>query len=242
MNDPEKAGLLFLNAKAPPRTSPKQFFTRALARKLGAELIGTYFLTTVVAVSDHAEFPAASGFALAGLVYALGHISGAHLNPAVTAAVSGVNKMDGMTALAYVAAQVSGAFVAGVQQRLELEDVGLDLSFPSIMPNASLASAFVSELTMTMALALVVLNVVATKSQENNMFFGTAIGLTFAAASNAASLVSDGCLNPAIGIALPAVAGEFSDIWLYVLAPVLGGFLAALVFTLTVDPAQVKQK
>lgn len=242
MDDPEKAGLLFVNTETEKRAAPKQFLTRALSRKLGAELVGTYLLTTVVAVSDHAGFPAAPGFVLAGLVYALGHISGAHLNPAVTAAVSGANKIDGMTALAYVGAQVSGAFVAAGQQRLVLEDVGRNLSFPSIAPNASLASAFISELTMTMALALVVLNVATTKSQENNMFFGTAIGLTLAAASNAASVASDGCLNPAIGIALPAIAGEFSDIWLYILAPILGGFLAAIVFAFTIDPDKEKQK
>lgn len=242
MDDPEKASLLFLNTQKPKQAAPTHFLSRNLLRKLGAELVGTYLLTTVVAVSDHAQFPAASGFVLAGLVYAFGHISGAHFNPAVTGAISVINKMDMMTATAYIVAQVSGAFVAAGQQRLILEDVEHSLSFPEVNAKASIASAFISELTMTMALALVVLNVAATKSQENNMFFGTAIGLTLAAVSNAASFASEGCLNPAIGIALPAVAGEFADIWVYILAPMLGGFLAAIVFTLTIDPEKEKEK
>lgn len=242
MTDPEKQSLMFFSTEGSEEEegqAPASKFNRPYARKLAVELIGTYVLTLTVAMSGTVVGP---GFVLAGLVYAFGHISGGHFNPAITIGLSGANKMDGFTALSYAVAQTLGAFLAGAQHNAVAGEIGMELSYPSITDGVTAGSALLTELSMTMVLVIVFLNVTSTKAQEKNQFFGTAIGFALAAASQTAAPVSDGCLNPAIGIALPAVAGHFDDIWLYVLGPCLGGCLAAIVFALTVDPVVEKAK
>ena len=247
MTDIEKTNLLFFASEADEdnkkKFAPEKFLSLELARKLTVELVGTYALALVAAASASIS---AIGFALAALVYAFGHISGGHFNPAVTMAVYVRGKCDMKTALTYAAAQIAGAFIGGAQHNYALTDQGLtfadEAGFPQLGDNVSTGAAFLSELTATFIFTAVILNVATTRSQEKNQFFGIAIGFVLIAAASSITKVSGGCLNPALGIALSALAEKTDDIWIYVLAPLLGGALGAGFFRMTVDPDEFKEK
>lgn len=245
MTDIEKTNLLFFASEADEDEKKKEasdgLLNAGLARKLTVEVVGTYALTLVAAASGNIIV---IGFALAALIYAFGHISGGHFNPAVTMAVYIRGKCDMKTALAYTGAQVAGAFVGGAQHNYALTDQGLtfaaDAGFPELATNASAGAAFLSEMTATLIFTAVILNVATTRAQAKNSFFGIAIGFVLTALASSIGNVSGGCLNPAIGIALPALAEKTDDIWIYVLAPLLGGALGAGFFRLTTDPSEFK--
>lgn len=248
MTDIEKTNLLFFSAEADAENEQKKevkggFLSAELVRKLTVEVVGTYALTlTVTATQD----PYKIGFVLAALIYAFGHISGGHFNPAVTFAALVRGAVGVRTFLAYSLAQIAGAFIGGAQHNFALTDQGKTLAaergFPEVNSNTSTGSAFLSELTATAIFTAVILNVATTKAQAKNQFFGIAIGFVLIAAASSIESVSGGCLNPAIGIALPALAEKTDDIWIYVLAPLLGGALGAGLFRLTADPDEFKEK
>ena len=229
-----------------------------LTRVLLAEFIGTYFLCSTIALAaGQAQLlaPLAIGAVLMAMVFAFGHVSGAHFNPAVTLAVllRGGNKISVGDAAMYWVAQLCGAFAAaGVQQAgLGLpcmnpkdtagmaHDAAVMAScgsgYPMRNPKYSVGFAVITELTYTFALASVVLHVATTKAQDGNSFFGLAIGFTVCAAAVAAGGVSGGAFNPAVGTALPAVHGHAKDIWIYWVGPLVGAALAGLVFRVTND-------
>ena len=246
MTDLEKTNLLFFASEANEnevkKTQKPQFLPASLARKLAVEAFGTYALTYVVALGESGFI---AGLILIALVYAFGHISGGHFNPAVSFASYIRGTCDMKTAAAYSLSQLTGAFVASGQRKFVLQDskkISLEKVIPSVMDDVSVGSAFISELTMTLIFVSVILNVATTRAQAKNSFFGIAIGFSLAAAATAAGMSgSGGCLNPAIGIALPVVIAEKTeDIWIYILAPLLGGALAAGLFRLTADPSEFK--
>ena len=216
-------------------------------KKCAVETVGTFFLASTVALSlgragDFA--PLAIGLSLAVMIYAFGHISGAHLNPAVTLAVLIRGRIDYMSAMAYVAAQFVGAFVGAAQQKEVLAALVPPVlsGYPSKYSGAELGTAFLLEVTYTFALAIVVLNVATVKKHATNSFYGLAIGLTVTVAALAAGSISGGAFNPAIGIALPAVHGKSDDFLLYLFGPLLGGALAGGFFRMTVDAEEVKKE
>ena len=116
---------------------------------------------------------------------------------------------------------------------LVLDDINDKIAFPKRGDDVSVMAALTVETVFTLALALVVLNVATTKSQECNSFFGLAIGFTVLAAAKANAGTSGGCFNPAVGIALPIFRDYYDDIWIYCVGPLLGGALAGGLFLLT---------
>ena len=152
--------------------------------------------------------------------------------------------MEIFTALAYVLAQISGGFLAGIVGRLVVEDWcqnentiivgrGCISGYPASDPNVNWITAFLVEAIFTMGLALVVLNVAVSDANAGNSFYGLAIGLTVTFGAIAGGGVSGGAYNPAVGLALPLVHGITDDILLYLLGPLIGGALAALFFRFT---------
>ena len=199
-------------------------------KQLSAEAVGTLFLTATIAMGADAMGIAAI---LAVMIFALGHVSGAHLNPAVTLAVFIRGKIDIMRALLYILAQVAGAFLGALVPYLVLDETGKMVSYPRRGEGVGVLSALTVETIFTFALATVVLNVATTKAQAGNSFFGLAIGFTVLAAAKAGGSTSGGAFNPAVGIALPIMREYYEDIWIYCVGPLLGGALAGLFFMLT---------
>ena len=199
-------------------------------QQMACEALGGLFLTATIAMK-------ADGLGIAAMltvmVFAFGHISGAHLNPAVTLAVALRGKIGWLRAGLYLLAQVAGAFLGGLVPMLVLDDVGEKIAFPKRGDDVSVMAALTVETVFTLALALVVLNVATTKAQEGNSFFGLAIGFTVLAAIKANAGISGACFNPAVGIALPIIGEHYDDIWIYCVGPLLGGALAGALFMLT---------
>jgi len=213
-----------------------------LLAALLTEFIGTFFLVFTVtlnvaeekAKSTGAQAPLAIGGMLMVMIFAGGHISGGHFNPAVTLAVKlrGKFGQPWRTAFFYMLVQVAGGFVAAL---LGYACTG---RHPAPSVNWTYGAAFVCETCFTFALSYVVLNTATTKSLENNQFYGLAIGFVVVAGAYSSGDVSGAVFNPAVGTGLILVdlfaqGTTIQGIWLYWLAPMLGGFLAAFVFHIT---------
>jgi len=198
-----------------------------IARNAAAETLATFLfvLSIIAAVNSASPFaPLAIGFALTVLVYATGHISGAHLNPAVSIGVF----IRGGLSLADLAAYIVAQFVGGLLAAL--------VSF-AVWPAAEqaveidLGQAFVVELIFTLILVWVVLNVATSKDNDGNSFYGLAIGGVVFVGATSVGAISGGGFNPAVALGL-SVSGQFdwANLWLYVLAPIVGAAIAAVLF------------
>lgn len=205
-----------------------------IGRKLVVEFIGTFFLvfTICTAVADAGNLaPLAIGASLMVMVFAGGHISGGHYNPAVSTAVLLRGRMLASEYGPYVVAQVLGAILAGLIARVV---VGAGHAGTT----AGVGRMLIAEFLFTFALAFVVLNVATARGTEGNSFYGLAIGFTVAAGAFAVGGISGGAFNPAVGFGVSVFgAFEWSHIWIYLLAPLCGGVAAALAF-LYVQPAE----
>ena len=203
----------------------------AATRKYVVEAIGTFFLTFTVATSvlSHSVFtPLAAGAALMVMVYAGGHISGGHYNPAVTMAALWRRRIGLADAVAYWTVQLAAGVVAGVAARAVVNPPTVATLHPS---GHALAATAVVELLFTFALAYVVLNVATSKDQLGNSFFGLAIGFTVAAGAFAVGGISGGAFNPAV--TLGAAAGglfAWSTLWVYIVVQLVAGAAAGLTF------------
>jgi aquaporin Z len=199
----------------------------ALQRKLVVEFIGTFFLvfTICTALANAPELaPLAIGAALMVMVFAGGHVSGAHYNPAVSLAVFLRGKMDQQELIPYWVAQVAGAILAALAARV----LGFDGDDAA---DFEAGKALLAEFLFTFALAWVVLNVATARGTEDNSFYGLAIGFTVMAGAFAVGAVSGGAFNPAVAVGV-IVDGlvEFKDIWIYLIANFAGGAAAAYAF------------
>src|SRR5436190_13413781 len=188
------------------------------------EFIGTFFLVLVIALTRD---PAAIGVVLMVMVYAGGHISGAHYNPAVTLAIWVRGKVSGYDAVVYMIVQAIAAIVAAYVAKWYLGDLG-----PATLElNGRIAKAFVCEMLGTFALAYVVLNVATSKGTTGNSFYGLAIGFTVFAMASTFGSISGGAFNPAVALGATIIdAFAWQNIWIYLVACFGGGFIAALVF------------
>ncbi len=203
-----------------------------MGRKLIVEGIGTFFLVLVIGqVVIGVEGPAAAlaplaiGSALMVMVYAGGHISGGHYNPAVTLAVWMRGKAVANEVVPYWIAQVVGAALAAVIVRWFKGGGAPSPMVPEVGP------ALVAEFLFTFALAYVVLNVATARGTEGNSNYGLAIGFTVLIGAYAVGGVSGGAFNPAVAVGLVSmgIVGAGS-LWIYLAADLLGGAAAALLF------------
>ncbi|MEN3308691.1 MAG: aquaporin [Micromonosporaceae bacterium] len=207
-------------------------------RKYLTEFIGTFVLVLTIcgAVASGSPLaPLAIGGALAAAIYAGGHISGAHYNPAVTLAVLLRGKLPVREALPYVVAQLAGGLAGAGAARLI---VGAHSGPPLHLSGGKLGSALLAEFVVTFVLAYVVLNVATSKDHPNNSFYGLAIGFTVMAGAVAVGGISGGVFNPAVAVAVSATGlVSWSMIWVYLLANLAGGAVAAFTFRL-LNPAE----
>ncbi|HEX6869790.1 MAG TPA: aquaporin [Micromonosporaceae bacterium] len=199
-------------------------------RRYVTEFIGTFFLVFTVCcavLSGSPLAPLAIGAVLMTMIFAGGHISGAHYNPAVTLAVFIRGRLPLRDVGPYMAAQVLAGLVAVGLARfaIDVKPVAFSVS------GRDVAAAFLVELLFTFGLAYVVLNVATSKSHPNNSFYGLAIGFTVLAGAAAVGSVSGGAFNPAVGIAI-VVGGlvSWSMLWIYIVATLVGAAAAAYTF------------
>jgi len=199
-------------------------------RKYIAEFIGTFFLVltigcTVIPGAPGVIPPLAIGAVLMVMVYAAGHVSGGHLNPAVTLAVWLRGRCETKDVLPYWVAQVLAGIVAALVAVFLLGKSGTPMVIKS------LPAAFVAEFLFTFALAYVVLNSATAKGTAGNSFYGLAIGMTVMAGAFAVGQIGGGAFNPAVAIGAAVMKlVNFSDIWIHLVADLAGGLVAGLVF------------
>jgi aquaporin Z len=165
------------------------------------------------------------------MIFAGGHISGAHYNPAVTVAVFLRGRCSLSDAIAYWVAQIAAAIVAALIVR------GVGSPLPTIAP--SILPALVVEFLYTFALAYVVLNVATSKETVGNSFYGLAIGFTVLTGAFAVGGISGGAFNPAIAVGITTMGiSPVANLWFYLVADLLGGAAAAAVFR-TLNPTDI---
>ncbi len=200
--------------------------------KYVTEFIGTFFLVFTIGLcvtQGVGMAPLAIGCALMIMVYMGGHVSGAHYNPAVTLAVWMRGSLSSREVAPYMISQVLGALVASMAVN------GIVGQTFAPAPAAAAGPAIGVEILFTFALALVVLNVATSKATENNSYYGLAIGFAVVVAAFAGGGISGGAFNPAVGIGPTVIDatmgnGTFTNLWLYLVGPLVGGALAAIVF------------
>ena len=198
-------------------------------QKYAAEFIGTFFLVLTVGCTGIAARPdvmpaLAIGSVLMVMIYAGGHISGAHYNPAVTVAVYLRGRCAAADVLPYCIAQLAGAAASSA----------ILLAFKTakaITLDADIPAGFASEFFFTFALAYVVLNVATAKATEGNSYFGLAIGFTVLAGAFSVGHVSGGAFNPAVAFGAMIMGMlPWAQVWLYLGAQLLAAGAAAYVF------------
>ncbi len=197
-------------------------------KKYLVEFIGTFFLVFTVGMSVRsgaALAPLAIGAALMVMIFAGGHVSGGHFNPAVTLAVFLRGKCDKGDVVPYWIAQFAAAIVAAFAVRyvIGLPAGGAALHFrgPSV----------VVEFLFTFALAWVVLNVATAKGTAGNSFYGLAIGMTVMTGAVAVGGVSGGAFNPAVGLGVFTMGLESAkQLGVYLASDLAGGAVAALTY------------
>ena len=201
-----------------------------MMRKAAVEAIGTFFFIltigmVVIEPGAGAFAPLAIGSALMVMIYAGGHVSGGHFNPAVTLGVFLRGKAGRADLGWYWGAQVLGAIVAFIAVR------GLKGGYTVTPMELAPAPALLAEFLFTFALVWVVLNVATTKANQGNSHYGLAIGFTVMVGAYAIGGISGCAINPAVAIGLTLMGvSTVANLWIYLVAELLAGVAAALVF------------
>ena len=193
-------------------------------KKYVTEFIGTFFLVLTIGLAG--PNPLVIGSTLMVMIYAGGHISGAHYNPAVTLAVFIRKRMPASDALFYMASQFLGALVAGL-----IVSIFIVLPDKAESSTFALGKALLAELLGTFALAYVVLNVATADANAGNSYFGLAIGFTVFAMASILGQFSGGAFNPAVAVGLIVMnLIKLGNGWIYLVACFTGAAMAAFLF------------
>lgn len=201
-------------------------------KALVAEFVGTFFLVFTVGMvvidPGAGEFAGlAIGTVLAVMVYAGGHVSGAHYNPAVTLGVLLRGKATVSDAVAYWVVQAVAAIVAAVLVTVMKPAMPAEV----LVGDLDIIPALLAEFLFTFALVYVVLNVATVRKTEGNSYYGFAIGFTVMAGAYAVGGISGGAFNPAVMLGgMIMNIFDWSYIWLYLVGTLAGGAAAALLF------------
>ncbi|MFP6638690.1 MAG: aquaporin [Myxococcota bacterium] len=204
-----------------------------LRKRSLAEMIGTFALvfigTGAIIVNDisggllsHLGVSLAFGLVVMTMIYALGDVSGAHLNPAVSFAFWAARRLPPRELVFYIFAQFIGAIMASLVLRsIFTSHAGLGAT----QPIGGIAESFVLEIVLTFFLMFVILGV-ATGAQEKGIIAGMAVGAMVCLGALFGGPISGASLNPARSLAPALVSGVAASIWLYLLAPCIGSGLA----------------
>jgi aquaporin Z len=194
------------------------------------EFIGTFFLVltvgcTVIIGGAGVIAPLAIGAALAVMIFAGGHISGGHYNPAVTLGVWLRGRCATKDVVPYWVSQIIGAALAAAVVNFLKGDAPVKAMTLKVGP------ALVAEFLFTFALVYVVLNTATAKATSGNSFYGLAIGFTVMAGAFSVGSISGAAFNPAVAVGISIMGlSTWSNIWIYLVATLLGGAVAAGTF------------
>jgi aquaporin Z len=193
------------------------------------EFIGTFFLVATIgfAVRGGADLaPLAIGSALMVMIFAGGHVSGGHYNPAVTLAVCLRGKCPPTDVVPYWIAQIAAAAAAA--------GVVLFVLGPGQAPELNVVHSLIVEFLYTFALCYVVLNVATAKANAGNSFYGLAIGFTVLAGAISVGGISGGAFNPAVAVGITILKlSSIANIWIFLVANFAAAVCAALAFKAT---------
>jgi len=210
----------------------------SLGRRCLAEALATYTLVfagcgAIVVNSERAGslgevgVAAAFGLAIMAMIYATGHLSGAHINPAVTVAFVSTRHFPVRDAVAYVPAQLAGAVAGALTLRVAWE--GTPANLGATVPSVGTGAALLYECAMTAILMFVVM-AVATDTRAVGAAAALAIGGTVALDALFGGGVTGASMNPARSFGPALVAAEWTDFWIYVVGPVAGALVGALAY------------
>jgi aquaporin Z len=204
------------------------------AAKYAVEAIGTFFLVFTVGAavgSGSSLAPLAIGGVLMVMVYAGGHISGGHYNPAVTLAMLVRRRISARAAARYWIAQFGAGLIAAAVVRWVIDPARTANPATLTVPAHRLVAVFVVELLFTFALCYVVLNVTTGKHHPDNSYYGLAIGFTVVSGAFAVGAISGGAFNPSVTIA-GAAMGLFAwpTLWVYLTAQGIAATAAGIAF------------
>jgi aquaporin Z len=202
-------------------------------QKYLAELIGTFALvfcgTGAIVINQetagsvgHVGVAITFGLIVMSMIYALGNISGAHLNPAVSIAFFLARRFSAKQVIPYILAQTTGAILASLILRYLFP--GNEL-LGTTLPAGSVSQSFILEFLLTFFLMLVIINV-ATGSKEQGMFAGLAIGSTVLLEAMFAGPICGASMNPARSLAPAMISGHTEHLWIYLIATIGGAALA----------------
>jgi aquaporin Z len=200
-----------------------------------AEIFGTFALvfagTGAIVINDvsggvvsHAGIALTFGLVVLAMIYAVGEVSGAHLNPAVTLGFFLARRFPGRRVLPYVVSQCVGAFLAsGLLHLLFPSNATLGVTVPA----GSAVQSFILEFVLTLLLMFVILSV-STGAKEKGITAGIAVGAVIAFEAMFAGPISGASMNPARSLAPAIVSGHLGSLWVYLIAPALGAAAAVL--------------
>src|ERR1700729_1443388 len=198
--------------------------------KYVAEFIGTFFLVltvgcTVIGHGAGPFAPLAIGSAIMVMIFAGGHISGGHFNPAVTLGVWLRGKCEAKDVAPYMTFQIMGGVLAALVVNFLKGGAAATPLQPATVP------ALLAEFLFTFALVYVVLNVATAKGTSGNSFYGLAIGFTVLVGAFSVGNISGGAFNPAVAMGISAMGlSLWPNIWIYLVADFVGGAAAAGAF------------
>lgn len=198
-----------------------------------AELIGTFALvftgTGAIIINDisgglisHVGIALTFGLIVMSMIYSLGDISGAHINPVVTLGFWVAGRLPRHKIGPYILSQCLGAVLASATLFILFPE---HITLGATLPAGSIGQTFILEIILTFFLMFVILNV-STGAKEKGLMAGTAIGATVALAAIFAGPISGASMNPARSLGPALVSGQISELWIYILAPLIGAYLA----------------
>lgn len=202
-------------------------------RKCAAEVIGTFALlfagTGAIIINDvsggavtHVGIALTFGLIVLAMIYALGDVSGAHLNPAVTVAFYVARRFPGREVLPYIVSQFLGAMLASLCLRVLFPE---HPTLGATIPAGAASQSFVLEFILTFLLMFVILSV-STGAKEKGISAGVAVGSVIALEALFAGPICGASMNPIRSLAPAIVAGNMGSLWIYLVAPTIGALFA----------------
>ena len=210
------------------------------SKALIVEFVGTFFLVltvglTVIGPGAGPFAPLAIGSVLMVMVYAGGHISGGHYNPAVTLGVWMRGKCETKNVAPYMVVQIIAGVIAAGVVKFFRGDAPVVAATPDVL------KALLTEFLFTFALVYVVLNTATSSANAGNSYYGLAIGFTLFVGAYAGGAISGGAYNPAVAVGISTMGlSSWSNIWVFLVANFLGGAIAAGVYK-TANPGEFRK-